>query len=166
MLKRIGTVVLPLFLTACLFDLGRCTYEHRTLVLTGALRDRSLSPEPGSHTVEVSLNETRDANPDFRVITAYVTTRLFVDVEKVELARVIQGDTTVLVTWTTGSTARPQIWGSNQDLLTSQPSHEQLVWSAEGDALILMVSVFGEPRRLAGRLEIREDGSWEHPYCS
>jgi hypothetical protein len=157
--------LLLLALTGCIFD-GRCTYETRTLVLAGRLTDRAAPPAPGPHTIEISLNETQGASPDFRVFNAYARTPLYIEVERVELAEVIQGDTTVLATWTNGNTTQPGVWSVNQDLLTSQPSHLQLAWRARAGALVAMVSLFGESRRLTGQLEIQEDGGWERPYCS
>jgi hypothetical protein len=156
---RTITLLVAAPLSGCFLDTGACNYEHRTLVLRGTIS--------GPVGVEVSLNETRGANPDFRTLNLYLTSgQLTGSVVSAQLRDASTEPAQVLAEWTTGS-AGGQLWGANLDLPTASPSHEMLGSLARAGALQVVVQTASAGVRtdLAGTVSVVTDGGWNHPRC-
>jgi len=154
-----ATLLVTVPLAGCFLDTGACTYEHRTLVLRGTIS--------GPVGVEVSLNETRGANPDFRVLNLYLTSgQVTGTVVSAQLRDASTEPAQLLAEWTTGS-AGGQIWGANLDLPTASPSHEMLASLARSGVLQVAVQTTEADVRaeLKGTLGVVTDGDWSHPRC-
>lgn len=158
--------IAALALGGCFLGIGDCSYEHRTLELAGTLVSAAPGGPASAVDAMVSLNETRNSNPDFRVLNIQLTGALAGSVTAAELRDVTSTPATVLAKWTQGS-AQAQLWDSNIDLTTPSPAHEELASLARAGRLRLMVSVgpSGSEGTLDGRLGVTNDGSWNHPRC-
>jgi hypothetical protein len=150
--------LLPI-LGGCFLDTGACDYEHRTLVLRGTIA--------GPLGVEVSLNETRGADPDFRVLNVQLTSGQFVGPgSSARLRDAGASPPVILAEWTTLS-SNGEIWGANLDLGAGSPSHEMLATLARAGRLDLDVvtGLAGMPTERTGLLSAVTDGDWNHPRC-
>ena len=153
--------LLPLAFGACFLDTGACTYEHRTLVLDGTATGSIQGAPAPAIAVSLMLNETRNANPDFRVLNLTLTGQLSGSLAAAELQDASTSPTTVLATWP-GSPFNPNI-----DLLTASPSHEMLATLARGGKLrlALLFGPSGGNGIMDGALGVTTDGNWQHPRC-
>lgn len=146
-------------LAGCFLDIGACNYEHRTLVLRGSV--------DGPLGVEVSLNETRGADPDFRVLNLQLTSGQFTGaISSAQLRDVSTSPAQLLAEWTAGS-AGDGVWGANLDLPSGSPSHEMLATLARAGKLevAIMTGPAGAPSERRGALAVATDGDWNHPRC-
>jgi len=153
--------LIPVTLGACFLDSGACTYEHRTLVL-GGTASGSIGGTPATPVaVSVMLNETRNANPDFRVLNLTFTGQLDGSFSAAELRDGSTSPPTVLAAWT----GVP--WNPNIDLLTASPSHEMLATLARAGTLrlALLFGPAGSGGTLDATLAVTTDGDWMHPRC-
>lgn len=153
--------LLPLALCACFLDSGACTYEHRTLVLDGTAAGSVQGAPAPPVTVSIMLNETRNANPDFRVLNIALTGQLSGSLSAAELRDASSSPAAVLATWP-GAPLNPNI-----DLLTASPSHEMLATLARGGKLrvALVFGPSGSDGVMDGALGVTTDGDWMHPRC-
>ena len=155
----IAAIALLPSLGACFLDPGACSYKHRTLVLRGSV--------PGLTGVEVSLNETRGANPDFRVLNLQATSgSLDGVVVSAELRDISTPTLQTLAEWTTGNSSGA-LWSANLDLPGATPSHEMLAALARAGKLQLAIRFgpAGLPGERSGPLAVSVDGDWNHPRC-
>ena len=146
-------------LAGCFLDVGACSYEHRTLVLRGSV--------DGPLGVEVSLNETRGADPDFRVLNLQLTSGQFTGaIVSAQLRDASTSPAQVLAEWPAGSTT-DGVWGANLDLPDGSPSHEMLATLARAGRLqvAIVTGPAGAPRERTGALAVATDGDWNHPRC-
>lgn len=153
--------LLPLALGACFLDSGACTYEHRTLVMDGTAAG-SIEGTPATPVaVSLMLNETRNANPDFRVLNLTFTGQLNGSFSAAELRDATTSPATVLATWA----ALP--WNPNIDLLAASPSHEMLATLAQAGKLhlALLFGPSGGNGTMVAALGVTTDGNWMHPRC-
>lgn len=151
--------VLVSSLGGCFLDPGACRYEHRTLVLEGTVE--------GPIGVEISLNETRGSNPDFRVLNLQLTSGQFAGV--IASARLLDtsaSPASVVAEWTTVSSGGG-VWGGNLDLPAGSPSHEMLATLARAGRLdvVIVTGPVGMPSERIGQLGVATDGDWNHPRC-
>ena len=154
----VGAAVMP-SLGGCFLDPGACRYEHRTLVLEGSV--------DGPLGVEVSLNETRGSDPDFRVLNLQLTFGQFAGaISSARLRDAGSSPPQVLAEWTTGS-SNGVVWGANLDLPAGSPSHEMLATLARAGRLevVIVTGSAGMPGERAGWLSVATDGDWNHPRC-
>jgi hypothetical protein len=153
--------LLPLALGACFLDSGACTYEHRTLVLDGTASGTIGGAPATPIAASLMLNETRNANPDFRVLNLTFTGQLDGSFSAAELRDASPSPATVLASWA----AVP--WNPDIDLLTASPSHEVLVALARAGSLRLALSFgpSGSNGTLDAALGVTTDGDWMHPRC-
>jgi hypothetical protein len=152
-------LVLVVSLGGCFLDPGACSYEHRTLVLRGSV--------VGWSGIEVSLNETRGSNPDFRVLNLQATSGDAAGtVSSAQLRDISTTPAQVLAEWTTGS-ASSALWSANLDLPGASPSHEMLATLARAGRLQVAILVGrAEPTdEHTGLLAVATDGDWNHPRC-
>jgi hypothetical protein len=154
-------ILVPLTLGACFLDSGACTYEHRTLVLDGTASGSIGGMPAAPIATSLMLNETRNANPDFRVLNLTFTGQLDGSFSGAELRDASTSPATVLASWT----GVP--WNPNIDLLTASPSHEMLATLARAGSLRLALSFgpSGSNGTLDATLAVTTDGDWTHPRC-
>lgn len=155
------TALLPVALGACFLDVGACTYEHRTLVLDGTA-DGAIAGVPATPVATtLMLNETRNANPDFRVLNLTFTGQLDGSLTAAELRDASTTPATVLATWS----GMP--WNPNIDLQSASPSHEMLATLADAGKLrlTLVFGASGSNGTMEALLHVTEDGDWVHPRC-
>ena len=146
-------------LAGCFLDVGACSYEHRTLVVEGSV--------DGPLGVQVSLNETRGSDPDFRVLNLQLTFGQFAGaISSARLRDAGSSPPQVLAEWTTGS-SNGVVWGANLDLPAGSPSHEMLATLARAGRLevVIVTGSAGLPGERAGWLSVATDGDWNHPRC-
>ncbi len=156
---RIAALALTFLLGACFLDTGACDYQHRTLVLRGSVT--------GLAGVEVSLNETRGNNPDFRVLNLQVTSGPVSGVVLSAALQVVGTDAPqLLAAWPTGS-ASGELWSANVDLADATPSHEMLASLARAGRLQVTIRTGppSAPTERRGFLAVSTDGDWRHPRC-
>lgn len=155
------TALVPLALGACFLDSGACSYEHRTLVLDGTAAGTIAGMAATPIATSLMLNETRNANPDFRVLNLTFTGQLDGSFSAAELRDASTSPATVLATW-------PGVpWNPNIDLLVASPSHEMLATLARGGKLhlVLVFGPSGSNGTMDAQLRVTEDGNWLHPRC-
>ena len=155
------TALLPLALGACFLDTGACSYEHRTLVLDGTAAGTVGGVPAAPVAASLMLNETRNANPDFRVLNLTYTGQLAGSFSAAELRDASTSPATVLATW-------PAVpWNPNIDLLVASPSHEMLATLARGGKLrlALLFGPGGSNGTMDAALGVTTDGDWMHPRC-
>lgn len=155
------TALLPLALGACFLDIGACSYEHRTLVLDGTATGAIAGTPATPLAVSLMLNETRNANPDFRVLNLTFTGQLDGSFSAAELRDASTSPATVLAAW-------PGVpWNPNIDLQTASPSHEMLATLARAGKLHIALAFgsTGSNGAMDAQLRVTEDGDWLHPRC-
>ena len=146
-------------LGGCFLDTGACRYEHRTLVLEGSV--------DGPLGVEVSLNETRGSDPDFRVLNLQVTSGQFAGaILSAELRDVSTSPAQVVAEWST-LISNSAVWGANLELPAGSPSHEMLATLARAGRLqvAILLGPADAPSERTGALAVATDGDWHHPRC-
>jgi hypothetical protein len=153
--------LIPLAIGGCFLDSGGCSYEHRTLVLDGAVTPTIAGTAAAPVAVTLMLNETRNANPDFRVLNLTYTGQLDGSFSAAELRDASTSPAPVLATWAGAP------WNPNIDLVSASPSHELLAALAQAGRLqlALLFGPSGSNGILTAALGVTTDGNWEHPRC-
>jgi hypothetical protein len=160
------TLVLPLAASGCrLFD-GRCNYEHRSLILVGNLAVSGQQPGASPIEAELQLNETRDANPDFRILAVYLQGASVRGIVSVDLVDSADNGAVLVAHFAPGNVMTPNVWHADLGNGGEPVPNHGIIWSAAIRRDLFLIAYHGAGGSAQGRLRITEDAGWVRPYCS
>jgi hypothetical protein len=163
-MHRIAASLSCLLLSSCIFDYGRCTYENRTLLMTGNLAGLAQPIGEPPIAAELALNESRNG-VDYRVLGINLRGGSVMHILSVDVVDVGPSRQSILATFTAGNTMTPGYWYADLGYATRAPTHSELLRAITGRHLRLIAHYTGG-ETAEGNLRIKEYGNWEHPYCS
>ena len=159
-----------LLTTGCLFDVGACVYETRTLDLTGTLLaiappDAVDAPAARPASAALTFDETR-GDQSQRTLTFRVTGVPAATIAAVELRDAAAGDEPPLAVFSViDGGASADSYGF-MVLALGPPSHDDLVRLARDGRLRLTVRrTDGTTPSLDGPLVVSRDSDWIRPRC-
>lgn len=158
-------LLLPvLLLNGCLYGLGRCTYETRSLDLRGTL-EGTINGQQDSGTVSLSLAETK-GSLSYRSLDVSVQTFLAGAISTVELRDRDRPASPAIIT-ITGYPGQPGSWSANIQLTSQTPSHLQLELLGKAARLeaVVRVGTGGSSGTMQSILEVTNNSEWTRPYC-
>ncbi|MEO8295268.1 MAG: hypothetical protein ABI613_07105 [Gemmatimonadota bacterium] len=158
-------LLLPLaLLGGCLYGIGRCTYETRSITLQGTLTGTT-NGQPDSGTVTIGLAEAK-GSASYRTLSVQISTFLAGAIASVEVRDHTRPASPPLIV-ITGFPGSPGQWSANLSLTSSTPSYIQLQIPGEGRRLELVVRIGsgGSTGTLSGIVYVTSDEGWTRPYC-
>ena len=164
MVRMALLAILLLPASGCIFDIGKCRYEIRSLVLSGTLAGTGQPAGEPAIEAELSLNEAR-GGPDYRIFTIMLRGFSTHSITSVDVVDAADGGATILARFTVGNITEPGLWYADIGNTAPAPTNSQLKWPAIRRDLRL-VARYGSNGTAEGTVRMKEDGDWERPYCS
>jgi len=154
-----------LLVSGCILSPGDCTYQLRSLELTGTMTGSALRPGSPPAVMSITLAESKDG-VSYRILSGYITTPAAPAISLVQLRQLTPQGPAVLLTFPMGDGQRGT-WAANVDLAGDSLPFRVLSLLAHSGKLgvYAQAGIQGNLGELAGNLKVRSETGWEHPRC-